>query len=106
MERLAFLQQLQRLLGMNQAALEREADCFDVRLPQPCPQRGGAKFGEHVVDASHDARPRNSPQPSSTASARSSPSAMQQYAPAASIAVMVANWISVGRPPSALSSRP
>src|SRR5262245_11781976 len=104
MERLALLQQLQRLLGRDQAVLQREPNSFDVGLPQPSPQRCASQFGDEIIEAAHDARPRKSPHRSSTASARSTPSATAVKAPAASSAAMVASCLSVARPPSALSS--
>jgi hypothetical protein len=71
-------------------------------------QPGDVLGGDLRANSGHSAAilatRRSRPHASSTASARSSPSATQQNAPAASMAAMVASCASVGRPPSALSS--
>src|SRR5258708_24072413 len=51
------MQQLQRLLGIYQAALERDGDGVDVGLPEPSASASAAKFGEQIFDARHR-RPR------------------------------------------------
>src|ERR1700759_1374243 len=50
-QRIAIMQQVQGLLGMYQAPLERNGDGVDVGLPEP--SASAAKFGEQIIDAGH-----------------------------------------------------
>jgi len=42
------------LLGGDPTGFQREADAFDVSLPESCSKRGTTKLGEQVIDTGHD----------------------------------------------------
>src|SRR5437870_4469674 len=77
-----------------------------VLLPKCGRRADHGSYRETGLSAVIEACPRSNPHTSKTASARSRPSAMQQIAPAASMAEMVASCSSLGRLPGALSSTP